>query len=149
MFNDLRRKLANRSKKLVNLKDFFCSFKKRTIKFDLDLKWYLSQYQWSGETQNIKWLISHNDFRTGCDPPLPLFIIQKGGGVTPQNEIRWRNQITWTEVSISNHDFGMGCDPPLLTTLTSPSISHYDFGMGCDPPSLSKEQRGSHPILKS
>ena len=59
------------------------------------------------ETQNIKWFISH------CvAPPSPsLFIIQKEGGVTPQNEIRWRNQITWTVVSISHFDFGMGCDP--------------------------------------
>ncbi len=40
----------------------------------------------------------------------PLFIIQKGG-VTPQNEIRWRNQITWIVVLISHYDFEMGCDP--------------------------------------
>ncbi len=26
----------------------FLLFFKKTIKFDLDLEWYLSQYQWSG-----------------------------------------------------------------------------------------------------
>ena len=41
-------------------------------------------------------------------------------GVTPQNEIRWRNQITWTVVSISHHDFAiMGCDPLLDHTWAS------------------------------
>ncbi len=35
-----------------------------------------------------------------------------GRGVTPQNEIRWQNQITLTVVSISNN-FRMGCDPPI------------------------------------
>ena len=39
-------------------------------------------------TQNIKWFISHYDFRMGCDPPPPsLFIMQLeggGGGHTPK-----------------------------------------------------------------
>ena len=33
-------------------------------------------------------------------------------GDTPQNEIRWRNQITWTVVSISQYNFRTGCDTP-------------------------------------
>ncbi len=45
LFNDLRRKLAKRSKELVYFNIFLCSLQKGTIKFDLDLEWYLSQYQ--------------------------------------------------------------------------------------------------------
>ncbi len=36
---------GNLQKELVNFNDFFALFKKRTIKFDLELEWYLSQYQ--------------------------------------------------------------------------------------------------------
>ncbi len=45
LFNDLRRKLAKRSKELVNITYFFALFKK-IIKFDLDLEWYLCQFRY-------------------------------------------------------------------------------------------------------
>ena len=67
------------------------------------------------ETQNIKWFISHYDFRMGGVPPLSLHNRngERRGGHTP----KWKwNQITWTVVSISHYDFEMGCDPLLNHT---------------------------------
>ncbi len=63
----------------------------------------------------------------GVTPPSPLSLHNTDGGgrgVTPQNEIRWQNQITWTVVSVSHYDFRTGCDPPLPFSL------HYTKGGG-------------------
>ncbi len=42
LFNDLRRKLAKRSKELVIFNDFFRSSQKIYINFDFDFEWYFS-----------------------------------------------------------------------------------------------------------
>ncbi len=126
----------------------------RVVSLSISVIWCYPQR----ETQNIKWFISHYDFRMRCDSPLSLHNPDGGGrDVTPQNEIWGQNQITWTEVSISGYDFRTGCNPPLLLSLhyteggrrvtpqneirgqnqitwTEVSISLHDFGMGCDPP---------------
>ncbi len=55
---DLRRKLAERSKELVNFNDF-CSLQKRSLKIDLGLEWYISFFS-----------IMH--FKQPCSPTMLL-----------------------------------------------------------------------------
>ncbi len=86
LFNDLRRKLAKRSKELVNFNDFFCSLQKRTIK-NLALVVSLSiSVIWCDpprETQNTKsTMISERGVT-----PLSLSLLYTEGGSHPKMKL--------------------------------------------------------------
>ncbi len=50
-------------------------------------------------------LISHHDFRMGCDPPFLKW------GSHPKMKLQGEERLL-PAIGISHYDFGMGCDPP-------------------------------------